>query len=71
MQGRGESVKTTKGYVVVYLQKAYHPKTGIYQGWTGRLRVVAGDPFHDEYVKFNSDGSAFKHEYGDINLREK
>ena len=63
-------MKTTENIKVIYLQKAYHPKTGAYQGWTARLRVVDGDPFYDEYVKFNSDGSAFKHEYGDINLED-
>lgn len=63
-------MKTTKNIKVIYLQKAYHPRAGTYQGWTGKLRVVAGDPFYDEYLKWNSDGSAFKHEYGDINLKD-
>lgn len=63
-------MKTTKGYSVAGLQTAYHPKENVFRGWSGRLRVVDGDPYHDEYVKFNSDGSAFKHEYGDINLKD-
>ena len=63
-------MKITNDIKVIYLQKAYRPKTGTYQGWTGKLRVVAGDPFYDEYLKWNSDGSAFKHEYGDINLKD-
>lgn len=62
---------TDKGYSVAGLQTAYHPKENVYRGWSGRLRVVAGDPFYDEYVKFNSDGSAFKHEYGNLDLRGK
>ena len=64
-------MKTTKGYSVAGLQTAYYPKEDVYRGWSGRVRVVAGDPFYDEYVKFNSDGSAFKHEYGNLDLRSK
>ena len=63
-------MKTTKGHSVIYLQKAYHPRTGAYQGWTARLRVVAGDPFHDDYAKWDDEGSAIDHEYGDINLKD-
>lgn len=61
-------MKTSKGYTVVYIQKAYYPKTNTYQGHTARIRFVEGDPFYDEHVQFNSDGSAFKHEFGDIDL---
>lgn len=57
---------TTKGYSVAGLQTAYHPKESVYRGWSGRLRVVAEDPYYDEYLKWNSDGSAFKHDYGDL-----
>lgn len=63
-------MKTTKDINVIYLQKAYYPKTGAYQGWTGKLRVVAGDPFHDEYAKWDEHGNAIDHEYGDINLKD-
>ncbi len=61
-------MKTSKGCVVVYIQKYYHPKTNTYQGYTARIRPVEGDPFYDEHVQFNSDGSAFKHEFGDVDL---
>mgnify|MGYP000176063627 CR=1 FL=1 len=64
-------MKTTKGHSAAGLQTAYHPKDNAYRGYSGRVRVVDGDPYHDEYVKWNSDGTAFKHEYGDINLRGK
>ena len=64
-------MKTSKGFAVFGLQTAYHPKSSVYRGWSGRVRVVEGDAYFDEYVKWNSDGSAFKHEYGDINLRDK
>lgn len=63
-------MKTTKDIKVIYLQKAYYPKTGTYQGWTGRLRVVAEDPFHDDYAKWDDFGHAKDHEYGDINLKD-
>lgn len=63
-------MKTTKDIKVIYLQKAYYPKTGTYQGWTGKLRVVAGDPFHDDYAKWDDFGNAKDHEYGEINLRD-
>ena len=63
-------MKTTKDIKVIYLQKAYYPKTGAYQGWTGKLRVVAGDPFHDDYANWDEQGQEIDHEYGDINLRD-
>lgn len=64
-------MRTDKGHSVAGLQTAYHPKENVYRGWSGRVRVVEGDPYYDEYVKWNSDGSAFKHEYGDLDLRGK
>lgn len=63
-------MKTTKNLSVSGLQRSFDTKTYSYQGWSGRVRVVAGDPFYDDYCKWNSDGSAFKHEYGDINLKD-
>lgn len=62
-------MRTSKGYKVSGLQKSWHPKINNYRGWSGRVRAVKGDPFHDEYVKFNSDGTAFKHKFGDIDLK--
>lgn len=63
-------MKTTKGFAVFGLQTAYHPKSNIYRGWSGRVRVIDGDPYFDECVKWNSDGSAFRHEHGDLVFRE-
>ena len=63
-------MNTTKDIKVIYLQKTYQPKTGTYQGWTGKLRVVAGDPYYDEYAKWDEQGNAIDHEYGDINLKD-
>lgn len=62
---------TTKGYSVAGLQTAYHPKENVYRGYSGRVRVVEGNPFYDDYAKWNSDGSAFKHKYGNLDLRGK
>lgn len=64
------AMKTTKGYSVAGLQTAYHPKENVFRGWSGRVRVVAGDPFHDEYAKWDDFGNAKDHEYGDINLKD-
>ena len=63
-------MKITKGFAVFGLQTAYHPKSNVYRGYSGRVRVVEDNPYFDDYVKFNSDGSAFKHEFGDLDLRE-
>lgn len=63
-------MKTTKGLAVFGLQTAYHPKSNVYHGWSGRVRVIEDNPYFDECVKWNSDGSAFKHEFGDLVFRE-
>ena len=62
-------MKTTKGFSVFGLQTAYHPKSNVYRGWSGRVRVVEGNPYYDEYHKWDSDGSAFKHEFGDLDFK--
>lgn len=61
-------MRTSKGHSVFGLQQAYHPKSNVYRGWSGRVRVVENDPHFDDYVKFNSDGSAFNHEFGDLDF---
>lgn len=63
-------MKTTKGFSVAGLQKSFDTQIYSYQGWSGRVRVVAGDPFHDDYAKWDDFGNAKDHEYGDINLRD-
>lgn len=62
-------MKTTEGLKVAGLQKALDVKTLRFSGWSGRVRVVANDPFNDEYVKWSDQGKAIGHEYGDINLQ--
>lgn len=63
-------MKTTKGLKVSGLQKSFDTKVYSYQGWSGRVRVVAGDPFHDDYAKWDKHGAAKDHDYGDINLKD-
>lgn len=61
-------MKTTNDFVVMGLQKAYNIKDFEFKGWSGRVRVVVGNPFHDEYMKWDDHGKAVDHEYGDIDI---
>lgn len=70
MQSGGESLKTTKGLEVSGLQKAFSTTTYSYRGWSGRVRVVEGDPFHDDWAKWEDDGTAFNHNYGNLDVRD-
>ena len=63
-------MQTTKGYSVAGLQKSYDSKAFMHKGWSGRVRVVSGDPFHDDCAKWDDFGNAKDHEYGDINLKD-
>lgn len=63
-------MKTTKNLKVSGLQKSFDTKVYSYQGWSGRVRVVEGDPFHDDYAKWDKHGAAKDHDYGDINLKD-
>lgn len=61
-------MKTTKGFVVAGLQKSFDTKIYAYQGWSGRVRVVEGNPFYDEYAKWSESGVAKDHKHGDLAL---
>ena len=63
-------MKTTKNLAVSGLQKSFDAKVYAYQGWSGRVRVVEGNPFYDDWAKWDEQGNAKDHEYGDINLRD-
>lgn len=62
-------MKTTKGLAVFGLQKAFSTRTYGYRGHSGRVRVVEGNPYFDEWCKWEDDGSAFKHEFGDLDFK--
>lgn len=59
-------MKTTKGLEVSGLQKAFSIQTYSFRGHSGRVRVIKGDPYHDDYAKWDESGRAFNHEYGDL-----
>lgn len=63
-------MKTTKDLNVSGLQKSFDTKACSHQGWSGRVRVVEGDPSHDDYAKWDKQGAAKDHDYGDINLKD-
>lgn len=63
-------MKTTKNLTVSGLQKSFDTKAYAYQGWSGRVRVVEGNPFYDDWVKWDDAGKAFKHDYGDLVFKE-
>ncbi|WP_010197053.1 hypothetical protein [Psychrobacter sp. PAMC 21119] len=62
-------MKTTKDFSVSGLQKSFDTKNYAYQNWSGRVRVVEGNPYYDDYAKWSEDGTARDHEYGDIHLK--
>lgn len=64
-----QKIKTTKGYVVAGLQKAFSVRTYSYRGFSGRIRVIEGDPYFDEYEKWDDEGKAWKHDFGDLDLK--
>lgn len=70
MQSSGESVKTTKGLKVSGLQKAFSTRIYSYRGHSGRVRVIEGNPYHDDYAKWDDSGKAFNHDYGDLVFKE-
>ncbi|WP_218689093.1 hypothetical protein [Psychrobacter sp. BF1] len=63
-------MRTTESLEVSGLQKSFDTKAYAYQGYSGRVRVVEGNPFHDDWAKWSDDGRAKDHNYGDINLRD-
>ena len=63
-------MKTTKNLTVAGLQKSFDTKSFAYQGYSGRVRVIDGDPFHDDWAKWTDQGKAKDHNYGDINSKD-
>lgn len=59
-------MRTTKELEVSGLQKAFSVRTYSFRGYSGRVRVIEGNPYHDDYAKWEESGRAFKHDYGDL-----
>lgn len=56
--------KTTDGLTVAWLTK-YSGEGGFY-GFSGRVRVVLGDPSQDEVVRWDAQDKAVNHSFGDL-----
>lgn len=59
---------TTKGYTVAGLDRAYNPRFNHWLEYSGRVRVIDSDPFFDEMVRWDKDGIAIDHGFGDLAL---
>ena len=58
-------MKTSKGYQIAYLSRCTYQTQG-FEGFSGRVRVVSDDPYHDEVVRWDSNSQPIGHEYGSI-----
>lgn len=58
-------MKTSKGYSIAYLNRCTYQVQG-FEGFSGRVRVVSDDPYHDVVVKWDSNSQPIGHEYGSI-----
>lgn len=62
-------IKTTKGYEVFAFKRWFDAKT-MTPTWSGKIRVVPGNPHYDEYFKWyrdpKRDGKAIDHDMGDL-----
>lgn len=59
--------KTNKGFWVSGIDRAFNPKLNTYDGWSGRVRVVADNPYYDEHCKWDMQGNPRGHDYGALN----
>lgn len=59
-------MQTSKGCTVSGCQTAYNPRLNSYSEISGRVRVVEGNPFFDQIVRWDLNGYAINHELGDI-----
>lgn len=59
---------TTKGYSVAGVQHAYNPKLNHWLEYSGRVRVLEGDPYYDLIVRWDDQGNAINHDLGDLVL---
>ena len=58
-------MKTSKGYQIAYLSRCTYQTQG-FEGFSGRVRVVSDDPYHDVVVRWDSNSQPIGHEYGSI-----
>lgn len=58
-------MKTSKGYSIAWLTKCTYQVQG-FEGYRGRVRVVADDPYFDEVVRWDSNSQPINHEYGQL-----
>lgn len=63
---RAGKLKTSKGYTLTRLSRAYDPVANHWNQYSARVRVVEGNPFFDQIVRWDLDGNAINHELGDI-----
>ena len=59
-------LKTSKGYTLTRLSRAYNPAGNHWNQYSARVRAVEGNPFFDQIVLWDLKGNAINHELGDI-----
>lgn len=63
---RAGKLKTSKGYTLTRLSRAYNPAGNHWNQYSARVRAVEGNPFFDQIVLWDLKGNAINHELGDI-----
>lgn len=63
---RAGKLKTSKGYTLTRLSRAYDPAGNHWNQYSARVRAVEGNPFFDQIVRWDLEGNAINHELGDI-----
>lgn len=63
---RAGKLKTSKGYTLTRLSRAYNPAGNHWNQYSARVRAVEGNPFFDQIVRWDLKGNAINHELGDI-----
>lgn len=63
---RAGKLKTSRGYTLTRLSRAYDPVANHWNQYSARVRVVEGNPFFDQIVRWDLNGNTINHELGDI-----
>ena len=61
-------MKTTKGLEIMGLQRSFDVESYTYKNWSARVRLVEGNPYYDDYFKWDGNGEAIDHDNGDITV---